>query len=390
MSIPRLQLTPHGGMLYVEHLLRALLSNQGGDQYLIHTSGWRNLRAHYERARTIISATGVKTKLTPLPDLFLHELFKNELLTSQMVFGQTDIVHAIGIRQLPLNTKNIIFTLQDASALTDASTAAACWGFELKTIASLAKRADLITTISEFSAREIVNLIDVPRDKIVVIPNGVEHDIFRLPQATDRTAAMSILSRLGLIEKNYLCFAGGQAPRKNLPRLLQAFDLAKTKYNFADKLVVAGAVKLSPQVEATWNKLKHRDDVIFPGYLEKTDLVRLLQASKALAFPSTYEGFGLPPLEAMACGVPVVCSNAASLPEVVGDAAVFFDPLDIEMMAEALATMTVDSNVREICVARGLERAQLFSWQKCATRTVELYHQLAARNDDKARSSLTV
>jgi glycosyltransferase involved in cell wall biosynthesis len=165
-------------------------------------------------------------------------------------------------------------------------------------------------------------------------------------------------------------------PRKNLVRLMQAFARAKHKYALPHKLVLAGQrLWLTAEVLAQARRLG--EDVVLTGYVPDADLPLLYNAADVFAYPSLYEGFGLPVLEAMACGTPVITSNVSSLPEVSGDAARLVDPYDLDDIASAIFEIVRDIDVRTAWQVRGLARARLFTWERTAEQTVQIYHLTA-------------
>jgi glycosyltransferase involved in cell wall biosynthesis len=185
--------------------------------------------------------------------------------------------------------------------------------------------------------------------------------------------------RLGVGNAPYILFVGVIEPRKNLQGLIEAFELIKQHHKLPHKLVVVGRKGwLSEGIYEKFESSPVRDDIIFPGFIADEELPTLYSAAAALAMPSFYEGFGLPLLEAMACGTPVVSSNAASLPEVVGDAGPKVDPNDVEALAESLAQVLTDESLRAANRARGLERAAQFTWRAAAKRLLDVYERVGA------------
>jgi glycosyltransferase involved in cell wall biosynthesis len=173
----------------------------------------------------------------------------------------------------------------------------------------------------------------------------------------------------------YILFLGSVEKRKNVHGLLQAYARLR-QMGEQRPLVIVGLRRSSAAIEQPLRELDLHPHVIFTGYLPDQDLPAIYSAADLFVFPSLYEGFGLPPLEAMACGTPVVCSHAGSLPEVVGDAAITVDPHDIEGLAEAMRRVLDDQVLRQELREKGLARARLFSWEKAARQTIEVYQQV--------------
>jgi len=228
-------------------------------------------------------------------------------------------------------------------------------------------RSDHVITVSEFSRREIEQAFGWLDGRITVT-----YEAPRLrelsPLLPDRLEALC--ARLGVIVPFLIAFSS-QHPHKNIPRLLQAFAQARQQYHLPHRLVVVGH---PPANVARWPKSE--EGVCFTGYLPDDALQAILSQAALLILPSLYEGFGLPILEAMAIGVPVVCSNRASLPEIAGDAALMFDPLSVEDMAQKIAMAACDQGLREELRRRGLQNAGRFTWEKTARQTLAVYQQV--------------
>jgi glycosyltransferase involved in cell wall biosynthesis len=191
----------------------------------------------------------------------------------------------------------------------------------------------------------------------------------------DREVIRAWKARRGLPERMVL-FVGTLEPRKNLPLLLEAYARLR-QTGCTHTLVVAGGKGWYYQaIEATVERLGLRDAVLFPGFVPDEELPLWYNAAELFVYPSLYEGFGLPPLEAMACGTPVITSNAASLPEVVGDAGVVVDAHDVTALARAMADLLGDAERRRRLRAAGLARARQFTWRATANRTAALYHEI--------------
>lgn len=227
----------------------------------------------------------------------------------------------------------------------------------------LARRIRRIITVSNFSKSRLVDYCRVPERKIAVIPQGVDERFH--PQSEDAIA--NTRAALGLPEQ-YVLFVGNLVPRKNLLRLLAAWNLVSAQFP-ALKLVLAGA---SDQLFADAGLGQLPASVRAAGYVADEHLPALYCGAMAFAYPSLYEGFGLPVLEAMACGVPVLTSNTTSLPEVAGDAALLVDPYSEEAIAQGLRQLLGDGLLRDELAARGLARAASFTWERTARATCEV------------------
>lgn len=245
----------------------------------------------------------------------------------------------------------------------------------LQAFESRLKKVDQIITISEFSRQEILRFLKVPEHKVTVTYLGAGSH-FR-PLNIEPKQKQELRSRCKLPD-SYLLYVGTIEPRKNLERLLQAFDIFRKEMpDSGVKLVMAGGKGwLFEDIFALAKTLQMEKEVIFTDFVEGRDLPNIYNMSVALVYPSLYEGFGLPPLEAMACGIPVISSNTASIPEVVGSAGILVNPYQVDELAHAICQVVGSSELRQEMSRAGLARAQDFSWRKCALETMNVYRQL--------------
>ena len=237
------------------------------------------------------------------------------------------------------------------------------------------KRADIIVTDSEFSKSEIIRYFPQHRDKIRVVPCGVDLEKFRPCEDPGRISAVK--ESLG-IEGDYFLYLGTIEPRKNLERLIAAYAAFLKKAGAeAPKLVLAGGKGwLDSGIYSRVEKLGLTDTVIFTKYVPSEDMTPLMCGATAFVFPSLYEGFGMPPLEAMACGVPVLTTAEASLPEVTGKCAVICDAYDIKSIAQGLYRLCTDEALRKELSLKGRERAKGFTWERSAGMLMDIYREL--------------
>lgn len=226
-------------------------------------------------------------------------------------------------------------------------------------------KADRVITGSEHTKNEIVEILGYDADKIDVIYHGVRHDIFR---PLDKTKAITGYD----LPERYILAVGSMEPRKNLIGLLRAYNMLPGHTKKRYKLVIVGP--------KGWNNAeiikmieRERDNVIYLGYLSDHDLALAYNLASAFVYPSFYEGFGIPPLEAMACGTPVIASNASSIPEVCRDAALYTDPQDSEELADRIEVLLNDDELQQTLRSRGFERAKAFSWQRSAAQHLAVF-----------------
>lgn len=241
-------------------------------------------------------------------------------------------------------------------------------------MSSAARRSDRILTVSEASKRDILTYFDVKPEKVTVIANAIDEH-FSTPPGEDEVRRVEERYQL---QGTFALYVGNVKPHKNVERLIDAIHLARRAGRDDLRLVVIGD-ELSSY--AAPRRAVHRHNlhkyVRFLGYLPDQTLAVVYRLASVFVFPSLYEGFGLPPLEAMACGTPVVTSNVSSLPEVVGDAALLVDPTDPKAIADAITRVLDDEALRTTLRERGLARARQFSWERSVRRIREIYQEVA-------------
>lgn len=231
------------------------------------------------------------------------------------------------------------------------------------------ERSNRILTISAFSKGEIAELLGVPREKISVI--------YPAPSLHPEIADFGECCQKWDIRRPYLLYVGTIEPRKNLARLLRAFALSKEMYHIPHHLVLAGGRGWrDEEILQTVKEISCKEDVIFTGYVSAVEKNTLYQNAAAFLFPSLYEGFGIPPLEAMSFGCPVICANAASLLEVVGDAAELVDPLEVEGIASGIWRVLSDEIYVRNLVEKGRLQAKKYTWDASANRLMEICREI--------------
>lgn len=243
------------------------------------------------------------------------------------------------------------------------------------------KKARKIIAVSKYTKHDLVTYLGIPEEKIEVIYQGVDLENFKPESEKTRRRKNS----------PYLLYVGAEIPRKNFAGILKAFKSLKADHVFRNfKLVKVG------NASSGWSREKYRNqsldlvktlglenEVIFTGFVDKKELVSYYAGAECFVFPSFYEGFGLPPLEAMACGCPVVTSNSSSLPEVMGNAGLLVDPHNVDEIVAAITKVLTNGYLRNSLRRAGLERAKQFSWQKTAEATLRVYQEVEKTSNDK-------
>lgn len=238
------------------------------------------------------------------------------------------------------------------------------------------RHADQIIAVSQSTKNDLVRMLGTPEDKITVIYEAADPRFSPI----DRGEALQHVQALYELPDEFILFVSTIEPRKNIGALLRGYRRLRDDYKLTPALVLVGAPGwLSDDVHALVDKLDLKPHTFFLGRVDTHELRYLYNAARCLVHPAFYEGFGLTPLEAMACGTPVIVSNVSSLPEVVGDAAVLIDPQHDEEITVALWRLLTDPALAETLRAKGLQRAAAFSWQRAAEATMAVYRKAAAQ-----------
>jgi glycosyltransferase involved in cell wall biosynthesis len=354
---------------YARELTRALLALPGGPALSLYHN-----RQPLDRLPE--EWRGLPRRQVPLSDrawrLFL--LSGARLPRGWLEAGACDVIHGTDVIVPPAGRPSII-TIHDLSTLLfpQHHTRLHRW-FDRLSLPVMVRRASAIIADSASTARDVIGRLGAPAAQVHVVRLGVDHARFRPRDAGEARARVQ--AALG-IQPPYVLSVGTLEPRKNLATLLQAYRLLPDD---APRLVLAGGrgwgnQRLSEEIE----RLGLRARVTVAGFVGDALLPDLYAAADAFAYPSLYEGFGLPPLEAMACGAPVVASRASSLPEVVGEAGLLVDPRDPRELAGALRRLAGDPALRQTMSQAGLRRAAGFSWERAARETLAVYATITAR-----------
>jgi glycosyltransferase involved in cell wall biosynthesis len=358
---------------YIYHLASSLLRLDPGNEYTFFYgySFGRELRSQPDPA--VMAAKAVATRVMKDPWRLREAIHRVTFLMGRLRRG-FDLYHEPNYVPLPFPGP-LVITVCDLSVLTyPESHPPQRVAWFARGFLPAVKRARRLLTISHYVKQEIVDRLQVDPARIDVTHLAADERFLPVPPETIER----VLSARGL-PRRYLLTVGTVEPRKNLPTLLRAYARLPASLQEEHPLVVVGMqgwVGDSTHyrdIAALAQQLRLTDRVVFAGYVPDEDLPAIYRGATAFVFPSLYEGFGLPPLEAMACGTPVVCSNAASLPEVVGEAGLLVEPTDVQGFAAAMERVISSQELRSDLSAQALVRARQFSWDGCARGTLATY-----------------
>ncbi|MBE3560621.1 MAG: glycosyltransferase family 4 protein [Ktedonobacteraceae bacterium] len=357
---------------YVRNLVAALLAQDSHSRYMLLTSG----RPTTERPFPV--AEHVRGRSLFIPDRYLNILwYRWRLPIPPVAFftGPVDIYHGPDFVLPPLSNRvRKVVTIHDLAFLEHPEYAVpALAAYLRKVVPEAVAAADAVATVSHEVSRTLMRHFQTPREKLVVIPNGVSPHFRRI---SDPLLLNATRYKFGL-KHPLVLGVGTQEPRKNHAGLIKAFYQAHQQKNGPAMLAIAGGQGwLYEETRELVAQLKLERKVRFLGRVSDFELITLYSLADVFAFPSFFEGFGIPPLEAMACGAPVITSNTSSLPEVAGDAALLVDPHDHEALARAMLRLLKDEQLREDLRQKGYQRVQQFTWENSAKKMLDVYQRV--------------
>lgn len=356
---------------YTSHLAKELQLTPGVELDLFYGTGWsKDLRT--TPVQGITTAVSLVKKLIPNP-YSVNRLIQQQLFNRGIKSNDPDIYHEPNFLAFKCSKPSVI-TVHDLSWIRFPETHPKDRVIAMeKYFEPGLRRASLILTDSAFVKRELMDVFGMVPDMIETVPLGVD-SIF---QPRSHFDTRDVLSRHSLLHGQYILAVGTIEPRKNLQLALQAFIQLPDSLRKKFPLVLVGmkgwhTSKLQLQIEP----LVRSGEVRQLGYLPRNDLATIISGALTLVYPSVYEGFGLPPLEAMACGIPVIASAVSSIPEVVGDAGILIDPQDADAVTKAIILVATDSRARNDLCERARVRSKEFTWGRCAAQTVAAYRRV--------------
>jgi glycosyltransferase involved in cell wall biosynthesis len=313
--------------------------------------------------------------------VFLSKVLNEKV--SRPLLPLVDIAHFTNFIGFPIRRAKIILTIHDLAFIRYPETIQRLNLFILRSLLKYSLDiADVVITVSNSTKKDLVSFFDYPQEKIIAIPLGVDHNIFR---PVYNESSIELFKRKYSLGR-YILFLGTLEPRKNPIGLLKAYVVLchKMELDRTPDLVFGGGRGWNNKIfEEKYLNLdidkNIKDKIHFLGYIPQEELPFLYSGAEVFVFPSLWEGFGFPPLEAMACGVPVVTSNASSLPEIAGDAALLVDPYSPEQIAEAVYGILTNKSLASRLKSAGIRQAAKFTWENTAWQTLEVYKRVANR-----------
>ncbi|MBV8695979.1 MAG: glycosyltransferase family 4 protein [Chloroflexi bacterium] len=358
--------------IYARHLVAAILAQDADNHYRLLTSGRATRERPFPQAENVVGRS-----------IVLHDRYVNILWyrwrvpfpSATLFSGPIDIYHGLDFVLPPLGKKiRKVVTIHDLAFLEHPEYAVpSLAGYLKKVVPEAIAAADVVATVSHEVSRTLIDHFQTPREKMTVVPNGVRAHFRRI---TDPVLLDATRHKFGL--KHPLVLAVGTLePRKNHSGLIKAFYQAQQQKKGPAMLAIAGGPGwLYEETQRLVDELKLTKKVRFLGQVSGLELVTLYSMAEVFAFPSFFEGFGIPPLEAMACGTPVITSNTSALPEVVGDAALQVDPYDTAALAEAILRLLQDEPLREELRQKGYQRVLQYTWAESARKMLNIYKKL--------------
>lgn len=247
----------------------------------------------------------------------------------------------------------------------------------LKSMPAIVEKSDAIITVSEYSKKDLLKFFPINPDKIYVTPLAANKNY----KIMNKEYCYSYLLNNYNIKNKFILYIGGFSQRKNVKALIYAFSKIKNSFSKPVNLVIVGSNKDDlNNLKVLCDRLRISKDVIFTGYVKEIELPIFYNACEVFAYPSLYEGFGLPPLEAMSCGAPVVTSDTSSIPEVVKDNGILINPFKNSEIEDALWKVLSDETLRNDLIAKGIKNSAAFSWRKTAEKTLDIYNDVYKKN----------
>ncbi len=352
-----------GSETYIRNLVRELAKNGGDDTFVLFIN---------RESEGVFSDQSPRIQIVPCPvraeSRPLRILWEQFILPFRVRQHKIDVLLSAGMTApffCPATSVLVLFDLQHINQPQNFSR------FYLPFLRSIiylsAKSVDGVVTISEQAKRDVVRHYHLPAGRIAVTHLGVDHELFTPRPSPDEKAVRDSYK----LPERFLLYAASSLPHKNHARLLQAFSLVRKQVPGLRLVLIGARDQGEPELRRNIRSLDLESDVLLLGWLPFGHVPALYRACDAFVYPTLHEGFGLPIIEAMACGAPIVCSRIEPLIEVAGDAALFVDPLDPVALSEGIVAAVRDKAARTLLIEKGLERARQFTWGATAGKTLE-------------------
>jgi len=363
---------------YTYHLVHALSRIDRVNSYMLYPFFYYVIKPDFKEADLPATANFRVMDCLPACPGYLKRIFHLTVksLFKESMLGPVDIVHSTTFcaPRFKDAKKRLIVTIYDLTVITHPECHQRLNIMHCKKgIEDAVKYADAIIAISEHTKKDLIDIAGAPEELVTVTPLAANPDLMPV---TDKST-LDNLRRKYKLPADYILFLGSLEPRKNVTTLIKAYARLPEGYKKKHHLVIAGAKGwLNSPVHDTIKKLGLLDKTNFPGYVDRSDLSALYSMADCFVYPSLYEGFGLPVLEAMACGTPVITSNTSSMPEVAGEAALLINPLDEGELTAGLEKILGSKPLREEMRRQGFIQGKKFSWERCAAETLKVYKKV--------------
>lgn len=363
---------------YSENLIKNLLKYDTKNEYVLFFNFFFNQGKHQSEIKNLIkdSKKKVTVKFVPLPGKVKEFLFQTKLPASSIYSEKIDLYFSPYFGGIPQNGwEKMVVTIHDLVFLKFPSHAGKDLSkFYLKKTREAVDKCQKIIAVSEATRKDLIKLLKTPEEKIQVIYEGRSEEFKPIK---DQKTINTRLKKYGLSYGEFILSVGTLEPRKNLVSLIKAYaQLSMTIKNKYKLVLVGGAGWNNSEIDQKIQDLNLKDKIIKTGYVEQADLPYFYNAAKVFVYPSLYEGFGLPVLEAESCGTPVITSSISSLPEVTGNAAILVKPKEESEIAAALKKVLNSEKERNFYSRAGLSQARRFSWEKTAKETIKLFNKI--------------
>ena len=366
---------------YTYNLIKALVETDSVNQYVLFCNFFRKFGERKKFLEEMVkdAKTPVKLKISPMPSAW-HEWLTQTPIPAKLLYQEKiDVFHSPFFAGVPKNPlPNTVLTIHDLVFMKfPEHRGDKLSKYYLKRTKMALQASKKVIAVSESTKKDLIELLSVDPEKISVVYEGVDK---QFKSVKDKNLIENTLQKYNLNDKSYILSVCTLEPRKNLARLVKAYSLLPNYLQQKYKLVLTGKKGWNnTSLEQIINDLNLKDRIVSTGFVSQEELPIIYNGAAVFAYPALYEGFGLPPLEALSCGTPVVTSNISSIPEVMGKAALLINPYKEEEIARAIKSILTDPELAAKMREMGFNQSKRFSWQKAARETVEVYKSLKSK-----------